>query len=73
LTPPIAFQRATFVGTSWPNFATTTITFIQPTVDVISQFTLVEPVTGAAFNRPVGTDGAVDHPATPAPVNLPHH
>jgi hypothetical protein len=32
LTLPIAFQRATFVGTSWPNFATTTITFIQPTV-----------------------------------------
>jgi hypothetical protein len=71
LTPPVPFQRATFVGTSWPLFATTTITFIQPTVDVISQFTLVEPITGASFNRPVGTDGAVDRPAAPAPVNPP--
>lgn len=71
LTAPTAYQKVTFVGTSWASFSATTITFIQATVTVITQFILVEPVTGASFNRPVGTDGSADVPATPATANPP--
>lgn len=57
-----------YIGTSWPNWKTTSVTIVQVHVTVIEVFTLVDPVTGVAFTRPAGTDGASDKPAAPVPV-----
>jgi hypothetical protein len=68
LTVPSVFTKVTFTGTPWPTFSSTSITIIQSSTVVINTFTLVEPHTGAAFQRPAGTHGADDsQPVAPPP------
>jgi hypothetical protein len=68
LTKPTSFSRVTFVGPRWTWFSSTSVTVIQSSTTVINNFTLVEPKTGAAFDRPRGTDGGQDsHLAQPPP------
>jgi hypothetical protein len=68
LTTPSLFTKAHFVGPTWARFTTTSVTVIRPVTVIINSFTLVEPNTGAAFQRPAGTQGHRDSPA----VNPPH-
>jgi hypothetical protein len=67
LTSPRALTRVTLAGPTWPNASIANITVIQPITLVLNSFTLVEPMTGAAFQRPAGTQGSRDSPATPRP------
>jgi hypothetical protein len=68
LTRPTAFSRVTYVGPGWSSFSTTSVTVVQSTTVVVNNFTLVEPHTGASFDRPRGTDGRQDGHARPGPV-----
>jgi len=70
LARPTAFERIVYTGPAWPSFSQTNITVIQSTTVVINQFTLVNVVNGAAFNRPRGTDGHHDGPPQAPPATL---
>ncbi|HEX7537598.1 MAG TPA: DUF6777 domain-containing protein, partial [Dermatophilaceae bacterium] len=68
LTKPTASSRPTYTGARWPSFAPGGITIIQQTTVTIDSFTLVDPATGASFNRPSGSAGSADQPgAAPSP------
>jgi hypothetical protein len=67
LTVPGVFTKPTFTGTPWPTFSSTSITIIQSVTVVINTFTLVEPKTGVAFQRPAGTHGGDDSAPVPPP------
>jgi hypothetical protein len=60
LTAPQSFSKQRYVGPTWPQFNQTNITIIQPAPQVISQFTVVNPVTNVIFYRPAGTRGDRD-------------
>ena len=65
LTEPTPVTTATKVrGNPWAGFSvsTTVVVIVNVTVDV---FVLVDPTTGAVFDRPAGTTGSVD-------VDTPH-
>lgn len=60
LTPPRHLVRPTYPNTAWPGFSPATITTIEPAPAPIEEFTLVDPPSGAAFQRPAGSTGARD-------------
>jgi hypothetical protein len=62
LTRPPTYPQPRYTGTPWGSFTPTTITIIQQTTVIIDVFTLVDPRTGAIFERPRGTDGGRDVP-----------
>lgn len=66
LTKPARFDKPTFTGTQWPSFSATLVTVVVSVNTTITQFTLVNPESGDAFNRPVGTEGGDDEPAAPS-------
>lgn len=76
LTPaPAQMSRAKFTGPTWPAFQPGTMTVVQPTTVVITQYVLVDVTTNVTFVRPASSDGAEDTPGdgttaptTPAPV-----
>ena len=60
LTKPTAYSRPTYTGARWPSFAPGGITIVQQTTVTIDLFSLVDPATGASFNRLSGSTGNVD-------------
>jgi serine/threonine protein kinase len=48
------------VGTAWTGYNPGALAAVQPTKSTISNFVLVDVVTGRPFNRPAGTTGAND-------------
>jgi hypothetical protein len=65
---PVAAQSApAYVGTAWPGFAPEKTSVVAPAPTPVQAFTLTDPVSGQAFNRPVGTEGAADTTAAPLP------
>lgn len=68
LTAPTEIEPGEFVGTEWATFSATAITIIEPASVAVSTFTLIEPDTGTAFDRPRATRGDEDEPTDlPAP------
>jgi hypothetical protein len=76
LTPaPAEMSRVRYTGHTWPAFQTGTMTVVQPTTVVITQYVLVDVVNNTTFVRPASSDGAQDVPegasdvaTAPAPV-----
>lgn len=74
LTAPIALRgEPKVLGTTWPGYRPGTLAEVQPTTAAITNFVLVDVVTGRPFNRPAGTTGGNDTPhtepvASPAPA-----
>jgi len=63
------------VGAAWPGYKPTALAAVQPTAATITNFVLVDVVTGQGFNRPAGTTGTNDTvrtqpvpPPQPAPT-----
>lgn len=50
------------VGTAWTGYNASALAAVQPGKAAMTNFVLVDVVTGKAFNRPVGTTGANDTP-----------
>ena len=68
LTRPMAYTQLTYTGRRWSSFSPTSVTYIQKTTTPASSFTLVNPVTGAAFRRAPGSSRSADQPLpTPPP------
>ncbi len=71
LTAPIALRGAPkLVGTAWPGYHPGGLAEVQATKAAITNFVLVDVVTGHPFNRPAGTTGGGDTPHS-QPVPLP--
>ncbi len=71
LTKPMAYTQLTYTGRQWPSFSPTSVTFIQKTTTLANSFTLVNPVTGAAFRCALGSSRGTDQPlATPPPESF---
>lgn len=69
---PPAVTSVTFTGPQWTNFTETDITVIVPVTQTVQQFVFVEPTSGHSFQRPAGTAGRQDAPATaPVPTTFP--
>jgi hypothetical protein len=69
LTPPPVYAQPSYVGPPWVGFSPTNITIIKQTTVEINIFTLVDPATGQAFQRPRATTGGSDQPSgTPVPA-----
>lgn len=67
LTEPIALVGPPkIVGTPWPDFHPGALAAVKPSAAAITNFVLVDVVTGQAFNRPAGTTGTNDTPHTQA-------
>ncbi len=67
LTAPIALAGTPkLVGTPWPGYDPGALARVQPTTAKITNFVLVDVVTGQPFNRPAGTTGTDDTPHTQA-------
>jgi serine/threonine protein kinase len=64
LTKPLAYTKPTFTGKSWPSFSAASVTYIQRTTTPEDGFTLVNPNTGATFQRPPDSSGSADQPVT---------
>jgi len=65
LTAPIALTGAvTLVGMAWAGYRSGALAEVLPTTAIITNFVLVDIVTGQPFNRPVGTAGTNDTPHT---------
>lgn len=64
LTPATVPTAPRFAGPTWPQFSQTRITVIVSTTVVITNLTLVDPATDEVFERPIGTSGADDRPAS---------
>jgi hypothetical protein len=65
LTAPIPLRgEPKLLGTPWPGYHPGALARVEPTTRAISNFVLVDVVTGKPFNRPVGTLGATDTPHT---------
>ena len=61
LTAPAALIGApTTVGATWAGYNPEALAAVQPSGAAITNFVLVDVVTGHPFNRPVGTTGAND-------------
>ena len=75
LTAPTALTgEPTTVGAAWPGYNPQALATVTPSGAAISNFVLIDVVTGKAFNRPVGTTGANDTPHTqplPPPQGAP--
>lgn len=71
LTPPTRTTASRYRGPTWPGLAPAASTTIKPAATPISQFTLVNPLTGEVFSRPVGTSGERDWPQMPRQPTLP--
>jgi hypothetical protein len=67
LTAPKPYRTPVYTGTRWPTFTPTSVTVIVKNTVVINTFTLVDPRTGQAFDRPAGGNGSTDRPATTTP------
>lgn len=52
------------VGAAWAGYNPDALAAVQPSKAAITNFVLVDVVTGIAFNRPAGTTGANDSPHT---------
>jgi hypothetical protein len=52
------------VGTPWPGYRPGALAQVQASSAIISNFVLIDVVTGQPFNRPVGTTGTNDTPHT---------
>jgi hypothetical protein len=71
LTAPIPLKGApNLLGTTWPGYRPGGLARIEAAAAAITNFVLVDVVTGLAFNRPVGTIGTNDTPHT-QPVAAP--
>jgi Domain of unknown function (DUF6777) len=71
LTAPVALRGApNLVGAPWPGYRPGALAEILATTAAITNFVLVDIITGQAFNRPVGTTGTNDTPH-PQPVTAP--
>ena len=65
LTAPITLTGTPkLVGTPWPGYHPGALAEVQATKAAITNFVLVDIVTGQPFNRPVGTTGTGDTPHT---------
>jgi hypothetical protein len=65
LTAPIALRGAPkLVGTPWPGYHAGALAEVLATTAAITNFVLVDVVTGEPFNRPAGTTGGNDTPHT---------
>jgi hypothetical protein len=65
LTAPIALTGAPkLVGTPWPGYHPGALAEVQPSKAIITNFVLVDVVTGQPFNRAAGTTGTNDTPHT---------
>jgi hypothetical protein len=63
LTAPVALTGDPRpVGSPWPGYNPEALAQVQPSTAVITNFVLVDVVTGLPFNRPAGTTGADDTP-----------
>jgi hypothetical protein len=61
LTAPTALAGAAKpVGTAWPGYHPGALAEVQPSTATITNFVLVDVVTGQPFNRPAGTTGTND-------------
>jgi len=61
ITAPIALAGAPrTVGTPWPGYRSAALAAVQPSTVTITNFVLVDVVTGQAFNRPAATTGTND-------------
>jgi hypothetical protein len=76
LTAPNALNgEPKLVGTPWPGYHPGALARVEPTTTAISNFVLVDVVTGQPFNRPAGTTGTNDTPhsqpvASPQPASI---
>jgi hypothetical protein len=71
LTAPIALRGAPkLVGAPWPGYHAGALAEVQATTAAITNFVLVDVVTGHPFDRPAGTTGTKDTPHT-QPVAAP--
>ena len=71
LLPPVAETETTsFTGPSWPAFDPGNLQVVTPAPEPITTLKLVDVVTGAGIDRPVGTAGTQDV-KVPAPPTLP--
>lgn len=64
LLAPQAVTGATYQGPTWNGFSTQNVQVVV-SVQVVTQFVLVDVNTGSQFTRPVGGDGSDDIPAGP--------
>jgi TIR domain len=63
LTAPIALTgKPKLVGTPWPGYHPGALAEVEPSTATITNFVLVDVVTGHPFNRPAGTTGSNDTP-----------
>jgi hypothetical protein len=61
----------TYVGDSWPAFDPAQVTAITPAAQPLAAIPVVDPVTGAVTDRPVGSDGTAVASPTPVPTPTP--
>ena len=67
LTGPVALAGAPkTVGTPWPGYRPGALAAVHPSASAITNFVLVDVVTGQPFNRPAGTTVSNDTPHTQA-------
>ena len=73
LTAPIALSSEPKpVNTPWPGYNPAALAAVQPSTATITNFVLVDVVTGQPFNRPAGTTGTNDTPhSQPVPPPQP--
>lgn len=64
LTPAVVPADPRFVGDVWPGFSRTSITVIEQNTTIITNYTLVDPVTEEVFERTFGTAGESDRPGS---------
>jgi serine/threonine protein kinase len=73
LTTPTALTgEPTPVGAPWPGYNPAALAEVKPSTAAVTNFVLVDVVTGQPFNRPAGTTGADDTPYNqPVPPPVP--
>jgi hypothetical protein len=64
LEPLPATTTPRYLGTDWDGFAPAAIVVVAPSPEPVTVLVLVDVDTGARFERPVGTAGEADVPAT---------
>ncbi|MET8763409.1 5'-methylthioadenosine/S-adenosylhomocysteine nucleosidase [Lentzea sp. NPDC004782] len=69
LSPPVENRIRRYTGPSWPGFSAGGVTVVRAAKAEITTFTMVDPKTNTAFDRPAGTTGPQDRDAVlpPAP------
>ena len=70
LTEPTPVAAPRYTGGTWPGLQPGAVTTVTAAPAPLARFTLVDPLTGAAFDRPVGTAGASDVARTTQRVPL---